>query len=36
MFFMLEKLVYEIGYELANRPGWVHIPLTGVLEFRQR
>jgi maltose alpha-D-glucosyltransferase/alpha-amylase len=26
---MLEKLFYEIGYELANRPAWVWIPLAG-------
>jgi maltose alpha-D-glucosyltransferase/alpha-amylase len=25
----LEKLFYEIGYELANRPTWVWIPLAG-------
>jgi predicted trehalose synthase len=25
----LEKLFYEIGYELANRPAWVWIPLAG-------
>jgi maltose alpha-D-glucosyltransferase/alpha-amylase len=26
---MLEKLFYEIGYELANRPAWAWIPLAG-------
>ncbi|MBV8936675.1 MAG: hypothetical protein JO095_12835, partial [Alphaproteobacteria bacterium] len=30
-FFTLEKAVYEVSYELANRPGWVDIPLRGVL-----
>ena len=25
-FFTLEKAVYEVSYELANRPGWVDIP----------
>jgi maltose alpha-D-glucosyltransferase/alpha-amylase len=30
-FFMLEKAVYEVSYELANRPGWVDIPLKGIL-----
>ncbi len=31
-FFTLEKAVYEVNYELANRPGWVAIPLNGVLR----
>ena len=30
-FFTLEKALYEIAYELANRPDWVAIPLRGVL-----
>ncbi len=30
-FFMLEKAVYEVSYELANRPSWVDIPLEGIL-----
>lgn len=29
-FFVIEKAVYEIGYELANRPDWVHVPLAGL------
>jgi maltose alpha-D-glucosyltransferase / alpha-amylase len=28
--FMLEKAVYELGYELNNRPEWVHLPLKGL------
>jgi maltose alpha-D-glucosyltransferase / alpha-amylase len=35
--FLLEKAFYEIEYELANRPAWVHIPLDGtwrILEER--
>jgi maltose alpha-D-glucosyltransferase/alpha-amylase len=30
-FFTLEKAVYEVDYELAQRPQWVAIPLNGVL-----
>jgi len=30
---LLEKAVYEIGYELNNRPHWVRIPIRGVLEI---
>ena len=29
--FLLEKALYEICYEAANRPGWLRIPLKGVL-----
>jgi trehalose synthase-fused probable maltokinase len=32
-FFELEKALYEIEYEINNRPAWVHIPLTGMLEI---
>ncbi len=28
--FLLEKSVYELGYELNNRPSWVGIPLAGI------
>jgi maltose alpha-D-glucosyltransferase/alpha-amylase len=30
--FELEKVLYELRYELGNRPGWVGIPLQGILE----
>jgi maltose alpha-D-glucosyltransferase/alpha-amylase len=30
---LLEKAVYEIGYEINNRPAWVKIPLRGVLQL---
>jgi maltose alpha-D-glucosyltransferase / alpha-amylase len=29
--FLLGKAVYELGYELKNRPDWVEIPLDGLL-----
>jgi maltose alpha-D-glucosyltransferase/alpha-amylase len=29
--FVMEKAVYEVGYELNNRPNWVRIPLQGIL-----
>ncbi len=32
-FFLLEKCVYEIRYEINNRPQWVDIPLHGLLEL---
>ena len=35
-FFTLEKAVYEVSYELANRPGWVAIPLNGILRVVEK
>jgi len=34
--FMLEKSIYELNYELNNRPEWVDIPLDGILEIMER
>jgi maltose alpha-D-glucosyltransferase/alpha-amylase len=31
--YLLDKAIYEIGYELNNRPAWVGLPLRGVLEL---
>jgi maltose alpha-D-glucosyltransferase/alpha-amylase len=31
--YLLEKAVYELGYELNNRPDWAAIPLEGLLEL---
>ena len=28
--FLLEKAIYEVAYELNNRPDWVRIPLAGI------
>lgn len=30
---LLEKAIYELGYELNNRPSWVAIPLEGIREI---
>ena len=32
-FFLLEKAFYEIEYELAHRPDWLRVPLTGILRI---
>lgn len=29
--FLIQKALYEVGYELNNRPDWVGIPLRGIL-----
>jgi len=34
-FFLLEKVIYEISYELNNRPDWVVIPMRGLLALLQ-
>jgi maltose alpha-D-glucosyltransferase / alpha-amylase len=30
---LLEKAIYELGYELNNRPAWLAIPLEGIEEL---
>ena len=32
-FYEVEKVVYEVGYELDNRPDWVEIPLRGLTRI---
>jgi maltose alpha-D-glucosyltransferase / alpha-amylase len=31
--YLLEKAVYELAYELNNRPRWVRIPLAGIRQI---
>ena len=31
--FLLGKAIYELRYELDDRPDWVHIPLLGILQL---
>jgi maltose alpha-D-glucosyltransferase/alpha-amylase len=31
--FVLEKAVYELGYELDNRPTWAFIPIHGIAQI---
>ena len=34
--FLVQKAAYEITYEAANRPGWIGIPLRGLLGLAER
>ena len=31
--YLIEKALYEVLYELNNRPDWVKIPVRGVLDL---
>jgi maltose alpha-D-glucosyltransferase/alpha-amylase len=31
--FVIQKLFYEVGYEAANRPAWLQIPLRAIREL---
>jgi maltose alpha-D-glucosyltransferase/alpha-amylase len=30
--YLLEKVIYEVNYEMNNRPSWLGIPITGMLR----
>jgi maltose alpha-D-glucosyltransferase / alpha-amylase len=31
--FQMEKAVYEVGYELNNRPNWLPVPIAGIQQL---
>ncbi len=31
--YLFEKAIYEVGYELNNRPSWVGVPVRGLLDL---
>ena len=31
--YLLEKALYELLYELNNRPTWLRIPISGILSM---
>jgi maltose alpha-D-glucosyltransferase/alpha-amylase len=33
--YLLQKAIYELNYELNNRPAWVGVPLRGILDILQ-
>ncbi|RJF75107.1 maltose alpha-D-glucosyltransferase [Rhodopseudomonas palustris] len=35
-FYLIEKALYEIEYELAHRPDWLRVPLAGILRILTR
>lgn len=34
--YLLDKAVYEVAYELNNRPDWLRVPLRGILQILER
>ncbi|HEX9327842.1 MAG TPA: alpha-amylase, partial [Reyranella sp.] len=35
-FFLVEKAAYEVGYEAANRPNWLVVPVGGLARIANR
>ena len=35
-FFLLEKVMYEVEYELVHRPDWLRVPLAGMRRILSR
>ena len=35
-FFLLEKVFYELEYEMAHRPAWLRVPLSGLQRILAR
>lgn len=35
-FFLIEKAAYEVGYEAANRPNWLVVPVSGLARIAKR
>jgi maltose alpha-D-glucosyltransferase/alpha-amylase len=35
-FFLMEKAIYELAYEAANRPSWLLIPVNGLARLAAR
>jgi maltose alpha-D-glucosyltransferase/alpha-amylase len=33
--YLLHKAVYELNYELNNRPDWAGVPIRGILDILQ-
>ncbi|MDH3771236.1 MAG: hypothetical protein OET79_09685, partial [Nitrospirota bacterium] len=31
--YILQKALYELSYELNNRPDWIQIPLEGIIQI---
>ena len=33
---LINKALYELGYELNNRPAWLKIPFEGILQLMEQ